>query len=363
MGEVKLIVKPSPEVASALRGLVNGFSATEGKEVYKRLLIATEFVRIHIDDLRRQLKKMVHISGNQRPLRVAAHALALGAILRTTVPYPSNAIELLNAVLTPWQTDGEYPDTISKPPQLSRSWQSLLGAYTRLADRVREWLIKEIGCRKGKRLDAGMVDSASLLGDLNAAIECVGPIKPCDQFEKWNRQVFGDILELNERINTYFDRALAEETTQCQAWLENVKKYIGEEDARKIGETLKEAIELGLDGDVLHVRGAIELPSKCLILTEGGADKQLEQARIALGKGSLNARLRALASLNRSLMGEMTAFLKDAENALTEGLKVIQRRMDQEGLEDPTKLQEEIQSLLEESESSLIILQGETNHE
>ena len=353
-GDVVLKIKRKPEIATAIKGLVNEFKFSEKTESRMALIYSLEYLNIWVADIRNQFKKMVNAPGSQKPLKLALQALSLGVHLNPKSPKITNPQELLRALLSPWyeRKEADLTQTQGTP-----AWRYLYKAFDSLGEDVRVWLCDQIVCRKGGSRQRMLIDCSLVFDDLQTMQKNLHPLPLPPQAEKWNKRIYRKVMELNERINKHFKNAIDTETKSCEKYLNELEGYLEKQNSSKVVEILLKAFEVGISEDILP-KGAIDLQSKLSMLSDGRLDEQIKLMRSATGTAGINKRIRSLSLLDRNIVEAAVYVLSDCGGILQKGIESIDKKITNKGLENPDDLHKKVAKLLVELSESLNVIKG-----
>jgi hypothetical protein len=359
LGDIQLVISPTPETASAMRGLVNGFD----QDSRQSLLLMCDLVDSWAEDIRKQLQKLSRCTGQPKPLTVAVHVLTLGTLVRGILPEGIDEAQLLNAILTPWPTTTANPVGV-QGARRSPSWQALISAFESKAAKLREWLLDEIACRKGGSTSAGMIDSAPILADLKIALSRVRVQLPEQAQEDWNSKVFGVVIDLARTILQHFDVAVRQESENCEKWLAKLTKATGNRSARELGERLKDTFQNVITEAVSVNAKASEIAQRCSTFIDGRVDEQMKVARSLATKGiSSNQLLRGLGKLDQTIMLEAAEVITHAATELSAANQRLKRQLGNDKDNEPEELEKQLREKLADLRNNLesLILEAEND--
>jgi hypothetical protein len=315
-GDVKIVIKRSPEHAQALQRLVTGAGNRES------LRLAIECTETWLADICGQLRKRAHSTGQPKPLAAAVHLLALGSMMRDAIPETASTEGFLVALLKEW------PVAPVSASSRSTAWNQLSQAFTRLGAALRDWLLTQIGGAKGGSVNAVMIDTARILEDVKSAERRVTIDYPDEALGKWDEEFFGPVIELAKRTHALVKPAIEDEMQYCRQWLELLDAARGEHSIRELGEQLAVVLQAGADASIFDEAGGGDLQTYCVAFTDGRVDQLARIARAATAKSvALNQQLRLLAQVNRPAMAEAAETLRKCDQQLKRADAYLTRQL------------------------------------
>jgi hypothetical protein len=319
-GDIKIVIKRSPEHAQALQRLVTGSGNRES------LRLAIECTESWLEDICDQLRKRVRTTGQPKPLVVAVHLLALGAMLRNAMPETASTEEFLVAMLKEWP--------LPPVPASGRSvsWNQLSQAFANRGTALRDWLLAQIGGAKGGSVNAVMIETARILDDVKSAERRVMLEYPEETLGRWDEKFFAPVIELAKRTHTLVKTAIDEETQYCRQWLGLLDAARGEHSIRELGEQLAAALQTGSDASIFDDASVRDLPTYCVAFTDGRVEQLARIARAVTAKSvALNQQLRVLAQVNRPAMAEAAETLRKCDQHLKRADEYLTRQLEGRG--------------------------------
>ena len=350
-GDVNLVIKPSAEIAVALRGMVNGFRNSD------EALFAAHFIDEWTENVCRKLQKLARTPGTPKPLTAAVHLLALGALVRGIVPEDCDRQKFLEAMFEKW------PNT--PPPAISGAtpWNQLQDALYRFGPKLREWLLRQIGGGKGGQVGAMMIDTAQILGDIDSAKRVVRVDFAPEFGGEWEKTFYEPVLELARRVMQHLEPAVEHGTDYCRQWLALLDAARGEYSPRDLGDLLKKAFASGLSAAAFNNQRVSEFALRCEQFAVGALDKHVQLARGVVADNPRNQRLRQLAQLDRSALNEAAETLKFAQAELPKANELLERKLAESGVTELGQLEVEVRAKLAELRQQLQTLVEESPDE
>ena len=348
-GDIKIVIKRSPEHAQALQRLVTGAGNRES------LRLAIECTEAWLADIGDQLRKRVRTTGQPKPLASAVHLLALGAMLRDAIPETASTEEFLLAVLKEWPT--------APLPASGRSvaWNQISQAFANRGTALRDWLLAQIGGAKGGSVNAVMIETARIFEDVKSAERRVTIEYPDEALGKWDEEFFAPVIELAKRTHALVKTAIEDETQYCRQWLELLDAARGKQSIRELGEQLAAVLQAGGDAAIFDEVGCGDLQTYCVAFTDGSVDQLARIARAATAKSvALNQQLRVLAQVNRPAMAEAAETLRKCDQQLKRADEYLTRQLAGRGGDELEQLEKSAREALAALRQNLqTILGGE----
>jgi hypothetical protein len=347
-GDVNIVIKPSAEIAVALRGLVNGIRNPD------EALFAAHLVDEWTEDVCRKLKNLARTPGTPKPLAAAVHLLALGALVRGIVPEECGRQKFLEAMFEKW------PSTPPATAVGATAWNQLQDTFHRWGPKLREWLLRQIGGGKGGQVGAGMIDTAQILDDVVSAKRVVRVDFAADFGSEWDKTFYEPVLELARRVTQHLEPAIEHGTEYCRQWLALLDVARGEYSPRDLGDLLKKAFTSGLAAAAFNNQRVSEFALRCEQFAIGSMDKHIQSARGVVADNPRNHRLRQLAQLDRAALDEAAETLKFAQTELQKANELLERKfadgvvaelaqLETQVREKLADLRQQLQTLVEDS--------------
>ena len=347
-GDVNIVVKPSAEIAVALRGLVSGFSNQD------EVRLAALFVDEWTEEVCQKLRQIAQTRGTPKPLATAVHLLALGALVRGNVPEECGRQKFLEAILEKWPTTP--PATVVG----AQAWSKMQEAFHRYGPKLREWLLRQIGGGKGGQVGSVMIDTAQILDDVDSAKRLVRVDFADDFGSEWDKTLYAPVLEMASRVTQHLKPAMEHGMDYCVQWLALLDAARGDYSPRDLGDLLKKAFVSGQAAAVFNNQRVSEYALRCEQIANGSLENHIQCARKVSSNNALNHRLRELAKLDFSALNEAAETLKFAQIELQKANDLLERKLppsDGDSLESLqlqvlgklTELREQLQTLVKDS--------------
>jgi hypothetical protein len=317
-GDISILVKPTPEVAIAMRGLVRGISTWE------EALWAAHFVELWSADVVRQLRELSRASGPVQPLDAAVHLLTLGAMIRGDALGQGGRLALLEALVEPWPA--RVPPGPGAPP-----WSQLRDAFLSAGPALREWILHEIGAKKGGQHGTLMIDTALILEPLNAAARRVRIDYATDFGEGWDDRTYGPVFRLARRVASHVGPALNDEKEYSERWLAYIDSASSGLSTQELGDRLKQAFAASRQAAALqsphldqHLLGIEQLAG-------GHLEAVARTARALRTETGRNQQVRLIAALDRTSMEGALKTLRFSYAELARVNEFITRTLESSG--------------------------------
>ena len=333
-GDVKLEIDPSPEIATALRGLVDGFKTRD------ELLLAVHWVEKWTDNVCKQLRARAEAPGEIKPLEAAVHLLALGALVRGKATQESSREEFLAAALEEWN---ELPATAGS----TSSWALLREGFARLAPNLRNWLLQNAGAGKGGEVRSLFVDTAQILDAVKSSYRSVSIGSFGEDFgANWAPDIYGPVIDMGRRVGKHLAPALEQEANRCEKWLAALDSACGNHTSASLGENLKLALNKGTEASVFNNPRLADVTLLCENFVNGKVEEAIRAARGVVGDKAQNRRLTLLATLDRPIMREAEDLLQLAWSELRSADAKLARLIKEAGAGDLEALSKEVRAEL-----------------
>jgi len=350
--DIVLDIKNKPEIGLALRGLKNEFRIENKKRTREELLYASEYIQLWVLEILRKLRKLNRTPGTPKPNRIALQALILGAYLHPDAPLSKSPKNSLRIALSPWYKS----DVIME--NSSFALKSLHQTFNKLAEKVRENLYSRIVCRKGKSEKVSFIDCSKIYDDLAAINKFTKPSTLPNQAADWQKSLYKNEVEINEKINQHFEQALINEKIQCKEWLSKILNYLGNQNVDIVCDTLLEAYNLGNDLDLFDM-DTIDLQEKIQQINEKDLKKEIKLLKKASGDASAKKNLHAISTIDRKAVADILIIFDEAKKHLKKALSTIELIFDEESVENPNKMHDHIEHQIDDIIDSLEKLKGD----
>jgi hypothetical protein len=340
-GDVTIVIKPSAEVAVALRGLVNGIHNLD------EALWAAHFVDEWTEEVCRELRKRRRTPGAPKPLVAAVHLLALGALVRNLVPEECSRQKFLEAMFEKWSN--------TPPPAAAgaTAWNQLQDALYRWGPKLREWLLRQIGGGKGGQVGSVMIDTAQILDSVVSAKRGVQVAFEKDFGSEWDKTYYEPLLELARRVTQHLEPAVEQGVEYSRQSLALLDAAQGEYSARDLGDLLKKAFASGQAAAAFNNQRVSEFALRCEQFANGTMDPHIQTARAVVAGSSRNQRLRLLAKFDRSALDQAAETLKFAQVELQKANENLERKLAAGAVGELDQLQGQVRAKLAELRQQL----------
>ena len=304
-GDVKIVIQPTAEAAMALRGLVGGFQNRD------EALYAAACVEEWTAEIVAQLGKLWRVPGQPKPLAAAVHLLALGALVRGKVPENASRAEFLHAMFEEW------PALPASSGPGASAWTRLREGFQRSGQKLRDWILRQIGGTKGGQVGTAMIDLGQILEDVESARRRVRVEFPDDFGRDWDGMTFRPVLDLAAVVRTHLENAIKEEAVDCDRWIDALAAVCGGYSTRDLGAGLKAAFAAALSANALNHPRVNEYTMRCENFVTGEVEKLAQTARGVTADKARNHQLRLLAQLDRRAMQDAEETWRFAQTQLT----------------------------------------------
>ncbi|BDG08613.1 protein DpdH [Anaeromyxobacter paludicola] len=336
--DVPLEIGRSPETALTLRALVNGLDRDPAK-AEKQLVLVRRSVETWATVVTDQIRRLISHSGTPSPLQLAAHTLALGALVRGLVRPDSKPEDHIAAALTPW------PEEKDRPSKRSSAWMALWDAFSNHHEAVLELVTQAIACTKGRRAGS-FIDSSRIQDAIAAAFQTGVPLSAPPEASAWS--YWKDIRELATSVSNTFASAVASERAYAEGLRAELSASLGSSDVKTVAVQVQQAVHAALAADILRSGGAPNVKNEDLErwTAQSGAPRIREVENVS--GSSPPSVLYALARLDRPYFEDLSRFLDTATTVCKASLQYAEGRMKEIGQgTDPETLEAEVLALVE----------------